>query len=135
MSTTTTVTTQCDFHGRGATGKRCDNTEKVETVEYRLDSRDLLIDLCDAHKDTFMTQTAPWVVLSREAPVKSAGRKTSRSDASAIREWAKAQGKEVSERGRIPDEVVKAYEAAQAESAPDASGDAKAEDAKADASA
>ena len=36
-----------------------------------------------------------------------------RVDTSAVREWARAQGKEISDRGRIPASVMKEYQAAQ----------------------
>lgn len=46
-----------------------------------------------------------------EVPIKkSSGGGSGRSDAAAIREWALRNGYKVSERGRIPNEVVEQYD-------------------------
>lgn len=45
-----------------------------------------------------------------EAPVKKSSGGSGRSDAAAIREWAMRAGHKVSERGRIPNEIVEQYD-------------------------
>lgn len=49
---------------------------------------------------------------SRAKPARSASRSKARRDLGAIRQWAKDNGHEVSDRGRIRADVVAAYEAA-----------------------
>jgi len=44
-------------------------------------------------------------------PARKAAKPARRPDAAAIREWAQANGHEISSRGRIPDAVVAAYDA------------------------
>lgn len=46
-----------------------------------------------------------------EAPVKKSSGGSGRTDAAAIREWALQNDLKVSERGRIPNEVVERYDA------------------------
>jgi hypothetical protein len=61
---------------------------------------------------------APYVEVARKAQVKKASRRQQRSQPSRersalIRRWAKENGKQVNERGRIPQSIVEEYEAAQ----------------------
>lgn len=91
-----------------------------ETVTFSLDGVAYEIDLTDAHAGELRDALAPFIaaarsVSSRTAAAASAPRKRRRAgqqDYSAIREWAKANGYSVSERGRVPAAVLEAYEAA-----------------------
>ncbi len=89
-----------------------------ETVTFSLDGVSYEIDLTAAHASELRDSLATWVGHARKVGGRSAaGRGAARprrsaSDAGAIREWAKSNGFEVSERGRISAEVRKAYEAA-----------------------
>ena len=99
-----------------------DGTEATETVAFGLDGTSYEIDLSEDHAGELRELLAGYVGNAR----KVAGRRTtarksasSASSASAsgasareIREWARSQGHEVPERGRIPAEIREAYETA-----------------------
>lgn len=109
----------CDLHE--------DEVEGVETVAFGLDGSAYEIDTCEQHAAELRDAFAPYVGAARRAgrPTASAGsrrpaRGSSRSAAAgsdrervqAIREWARAHGHKVSERGRLSSTVIEAYEAA-----------------------
>lgn len=93
-----------------------------ETVLFSLDGVAYEIDLTDENAGALRsaleryTKAARAVSSSRATSgAASAGRKRRRSgqqDFSAVREWAKQNGYQVSERGRVPASVLEAYEAA-----------------------
>ncbi|MGI9157443.1 MAG: histone-like nucleoid-structuring protein Lsr2 [Marmoricola sp.] len=97
-----------------------DQSEADETVSFGLDGKDYVIDLNTEHAGALRDALAPYVGHARPAGGgggrRTGGRKngSSRTSSSAgdIREWAKANGREVSERGRISSEVREAYAAA-----------------------
>ncbi len=88
-----------------------------ETVTFGLGGVSYEIDLTTANAAKLRDAFGPWVghgrkVGGRAARAASARPRSSRGDAQAIRDWAKAHGHQVSERGRISAEVKAAYEAA-----------------------
>jgi len=91
-----------------------------ETVTFGLDGVTYEIDLTSTHAAELRDSLARWVGSARRVGGRGAAgrgtaprpRRSSTSDAQAIREWAKANGMHVSERGRISAEVKAAYEAA-----------------------
>ncbi|MFI8593794.1 Lsr2 family protein [Microbacterium sp. NPDC078428] len=92
-----------------------------ETVLFSLDGVAYEIDLTDdnaaALRDAmqrFIDAARP--VSARGAQASAATRKrrrTGQQDYTAVREWARSNGHQVSERGRVPAAVIEAYEAAQ----------------------
>jgi hypothetical protein len=105
----------CDLHD--------DETEGTETVSFALDGSSYEIDLCEEHAGELREDLASYVGAARRAGRTSGGgpRKPGSSKAAAkgasnvsqVREWARANGFEVSERGRISSEVLEVYAAAQ----------------------
>lgn len=95
-----------------------DGTEATETVTFGLDGSTYEIDLNDGNAASLREALAGYVGHARK--VAGGARRSSRKGGSSsssrnskdVREWAKAQGMEVSERGRIPAEVQQAYDAA-----------------------
>ncbi len=101
-----------------------------ETVTFALDGVQYEIDLTAAHASELRDSFARWVGHARKTGSGSRGggrqqrgggsggtgsRRSgsgSSGDATAIREWARDNGFEVSERGRISAEIRAAYEAA-----------------------
>jgi hypothetical protein len=88
-----------------------------ETVTFGLDGVSYEIDLNTANAAKLRDALAPWTgharkVSGRAARSAAPRSRSSRGDAQAIRDWAKAHGHKVSERGRISAEVKAAYEAA-----------------------
>lgn len=105
----------CDLHD--------DEVEGTETISFGLDGSQYEIDLCAAHATEIREDLASYVGAARRAGRSAAaGRRSSTPRASRpsssgknvseVREWARANGYEVSERGRIASTVLEAYEAA-----------------------
>ncbi|ADH70373.1 MULTISPECIES: Lsr2 family protein [Nocardiopsis] len=97
-----------------------DGGEAEETVTFGLDGSVYEIDLSAGNAAKLREALTPFVDAARKAPAKasrSAGRRTgsrnapSRERSAEIRAWAKAAGKPVNERGRIPAAIVAEYEA------------------------
>lgn len=100
-----------------------DGTTADETVTFSLDGVTYEIDLTSANAAKLRDELAPWVAAARRLPggrrpaARTAAPRRNRSGAGSaneIRVWARAQGMEVSDRGRVRDEVRAAYEAAHA---------------------
>ncbi|MBR8742034.1 Lsr2 family protein [Nocardiopsis sp. MG754419] len=96
-----------------------DGGEAEETVTFGLDGSTYEIDLSADNAGKLRDALSPFVEASRKAPSKQ-GRATarrgsrnapSRERSAEIRAWAKAAGKPVNERGRIPAAIVAEYEA------------------------
>ena len=98
-------------------GKKADRT-----VEFSLDGISYTIDLSEANAGklrkaldpyisagTRLGRSASRIPARRPVPSRTAG---SRDENRSIREWAVANGHQISERGRIPQGVTDAYRAA-----------------------
>lgn len=106
----------CDLHDEEVEGR--------ETVAFGLDGASYEIDLCDEHAAELRDAFAPYVGGARRAgrvtaPAQRRPRSGGRAPATGdrqrvqeIREWARANGYQVSERGRLSTAVMEAYEAA-----------------------
>ncbi|TCP56720.1 Lsr2 protein [Tamaricihabitans halophyticus] len=99
-----------------------DGSEAEETVEFGLDGATYQIDLSSDNADQLRETLAEYIEHARRSggrkrpsgrPVAKAGAPRSasvdREQNQAIREWARKQGMNVSDRGRIPAEVLDAY--------------------------
>ncbi|KAA9152420.1 Lsr2 family protein [Amycolatopsis acidicola] len=97
-----------------------DGSEADETVEFGLDGINYQIDLSSDNAEELRDALAQYVEHARRAGGrKRAGRPSAKPAASsasvdreqnqAIRAWARKNGYQVSDRGRIPSEVVEAY--------------------------
>ena len=93
-----------------------DGTEATETVSFGLDGASYEIDLNDANAVALREALSGYVGHARKVTGGSRrGRKAaagSSSNTKDVREWAKGQGMDVSERGRISADVQQAYDAA-----------------------
>ena len=97
-----------------------DGGEAAESLAFSLDGKSYEIDLSDTHAAALRDVFAPFVtnarraggsgpkVVSRQRMSMRTGR--AREETAAIREWANANGLEVSTRGRISSTVLEAYE-------------------------
>lgn len=87
-----------------------------KTVSLSLDGVSYEIDLSDAHVDELTEALAPFTGAARrtgrKAPARSGSTRSNGDDLQKIREWAKANGHDVSDRGRIAAAVRDAYDAA-----------------------
>jgi Lsr2 len=103
------VTFACDYDS-----KEIPNGEQVTRV-FSLDGRDYEIDLCAKHSEKFDESVKRFADHGRR--VSSRGGRTKRRTtahrrrSAEIRAWAKRSGMEVSDRGRIPAQVISEYEA------------------------
>ena len=96
-----------------------DGSAAEGTVRFGLDGADYEIDLNTEHAQQLRDALAAYVRAGRRvsgAPRRSArvGRRGSESglNTTEVREWAKAQGIEVKDRGRVPAELVVKFKAA-----------------------
>ncbi len=88
-----------------------DGTEAEGTVRFGLDGTEYEIDLKAEHARALREGLARYVSAARRAggPTASRGGRrapVSRLNTTEVREWAKAQGIEVKDRGRVPAELV-----------------------------
>jgi hypothetical protein len=98
-----------------------DGGEAEGTVRFGLDGTDYEIDLSAKHAAALRKALAPYLDAARRVPGSTArrpgrnGRRTasaSGADPTAVREWAKSQGIDVKDRGRVPAELVVKFGAA-----------------------
>jgi hypothetical protein len=96
---------------------------KGETVRFGLDSQDYEIDLGEKNAQALRDVVAKYVAAGRRVGGGSRGgrpRGAANSprgrdyDPKAVRAWAEAQGLEVSQRGRVPSELVTRFQEANA---------------------
>jgi hypothetical protein len=93
-----------------------DGAEAAETVAFGIDGRDYEIDLSPGNAGRLRDALAQYVASARRTPgvtrrrVTGAARPSAdREQNQAIRDWARKRGMRVSERGRIPSEVLVSY--------------------------
>jgi hypothetical protein len=100
-----------------------DGTEAETTVEFGLDGVSYTIDLSADNAESLREALAPYVdsghrigerkkSLTKTATAAAPSAATGREQTQAIREWARKQGYDVSDRGRIPGHIGEAYEKA-----------------------
>jgi len=97
-----------------------DGAEADETVSFALDGVTYEIDLSSAHAAELRDAFATWIGHARKTATRTGGTRpsgprrtgTDRAQLAKIREWAKENGFQVSDRGRISSEVMNAFEAA-----------------------
>ena len=83
-----------------------------ETVEFSLDGKRYRLDLTAENATKLRARFEPYTLAAMKLPTANgkASRPVARRQQSAeIRAWAKSQGFPVSERGRIPDEIMQKY--------------------------
>jgi len=116
MAKITRVVLTCDLHG--------DDTDAVSSLTIVDGSARYELDLCQQHLDELISSARrirrprkSRASSSKRRPAKKAararkGRRARKAvDTAAVREWARANGYAVGERGRIPASVVDAYAA------------------------
>lgn len=99
-----------------------DGGEAAETVRFGLDKTDYEIDLSKENAAALREALAPYVGAARKTTPGRRSRgarratvaaRTNGSETAIMREWAKAQGYKVSDRGRVPTEIADEYRKAQ----------------------
>ena len=95
-----------------------DGAEAVETVSFSLDGVSYEIDVSAANAKKLRNDLAAWVGHARRSGGRKSSRKAGstsgqrRSDLSMVREWARKNGHQVSDRGRISAGILAAYDKA-----------------------
>jgi hypothetical protein len=96
-----------------------DGSQADETVRFSVDGKDYEIDLNTGNVEQLRSALADYIRLGRKVggSVRRTGRARGRNSArepnpSDVREWAKGQGIEVKDRGRVPTELVVKFKAA-----------------------
>jgi len=117
MAKVTRVVLTCDLHG--------DDTDAVATLAITNGNARYELDVCQSHLDE-LTASGRRVRQRRTGrPAKAARRPAAKStrkraanngrkrsvDTAAVREWARANGYEIGDRGRIPGPVLDAFRA------------------------
>ena len=112
MAQKVSVTYACDY-----------DSKEIPQGQHRLrrfsiDGRDYEIDLCLKHSERFDEAVSRYASHARKASARvvRTKRRTAahRKHSAQVRAWAKANGFTVSERGRIPADVVSKYESTHA---------------------
>jgi hypothetical protein len=102
------VTFACDYDS-----KEIPDGEQM-TRAFSLDGRDYEIDLCEKHSQKFDEVLKRFSDRARKVTgrVTRTKRRTAahRQHSAEVRAWAKRSGIDVSDRGRIPAQVIKKYE-------------------------
>lgn len=95
-----------------------DGTPADETITFSLDGVTYDVDLTSANAEQLREALAPYVAAGRRVGGRQSrrgkGASSSGPSANEIRQWARDKGMEVSERGRVSDQVKSAYQAAHA---------------------
>jgi hypothetical protein len=97
-----------------------DGSEAEGTVQFGLDGTSYEIDLNTKHAEALRKSLARYVQASRKVPASRRPGRSRRSPGpdgvsnSEVRAWARSQGMDVKERGRIPAELVVKFKAASA---------------------
>ncbi|HEY3606160.1 MAG TPA: Lsr2 family protein [Pseudonocardiaceae bacterium] len=100
------------------------SSETIETITFGLDGVVYEIDLSDDNAEKLRDNLAEFISSARRtggrakrgaatsaAAGAANGSGRSREQTQAIREWARKNGHEISERGRIPATIIEAFEA------------------------
>ena len=93
-----------------------DGTRADETLIYSVEGQYYKIDLSTSNAEQFRDTLRPYMAVSTQIEAKAAKRPVvvaGELDYTVIRAWAKEQGHKVSDRGRISDDIVQAWQASQ----------------------
>ena len=109
MATQTTVTVTDDLDGSG----------NAKEVAFSLNGESWTIDLSAKNRAALEKALKPYIAKATKqgrrrpaASVRKTARRAARTDLAAVRDWAKSNGHQVSDRGRISAAVQQAYDAA-----------------------
>ena len=108
MAQKVSVTYACDYDQKEIT----DGQHRLR--RFSIDGREYEIDLCERHSEKFDEAVGRFASHARKATGRAARgkRRTAahRRHSAQIRAWAKEHGLAVSQRGRIPADVISRYE-------------------------
>jgi hypothetical protein len=88
---------------------------KGETVTFALDGKTYEIDLTSKHSAALRKVLTPYIEAGRAVRTRRGIRVTRTqvgADVRTIKEWARANGYQVNDRGRVPNDIREAFDAA-----------------------
>ena len=89
-----------------------DGSKAEGSVRFGLDGAEYEIDLSTAHSEELHKTLAPYIAHARKTGARrpARGRRNpSAIDTHQVREWAKEQGIQVKDRGRVPADIAEKY--------------------------
>ena len=92
-----------------------DGSDAHETVRFALDGAQYEIDLSEKNAKKLRDALNPWAKVARKTGGRRGrrdGKASGKQDLASIRDWARKQGMNVSDRGRVSAEVRRAYDKA-----------------------
>ncbi|SCX00402.1 histone-like nucleoid-structuring protein Lsr2 [Corynebacterium jeikeium] len=92
--------------------------DEVNVIDFSVNGIDYTLDLSAKNREAFEKALEPYIQVARRRTRGSAGRRTTGRNSNPernrmIREWARENNVEVSERGRISADVIEKFEKAQ----------------------
>lgn len=91
-----------------------DGTKASETIRFGLEKDSFEIDLNENNARGLREVLAPYMAVARKAGTNARAPKASpRHNTKEVRAWAVANGIDVNPRGRVSEDVIRKYEAAQ----------------------
>jgi hypothetical protein len=104
MARTTVVVLTCDLHN--------DSTEAVTTLKLESNGSTRELDVCQTHFDELMDSARRPTrrASAKKRSAKGPKPKRARVDLPVIREWARANGYTVADRGRLSADIVAAFQ-------------------------
>jgi hypothetical protein len=93
-----------------------DGSKNAETYSFAWQGTEYEVDLSNKNFKAFDKLLQPYIEAGRKVSKRASGRgsssaSTSKRDLSAIREWARAEGIQISDRGRVPKAIIDQYNA------------------------
>lgn len=116
------ISRYCDFEvTRKRQKQECGNpVPNDEPTAFTVGTTRYLMDLCEEHQETLGDTLAPFIAIAHDAQQRRGTqvRKAIQGKEGAftvkdVREWLKAQGRDVPPTGRLPNSVIEEYQAAQ----------------------
>ncbi|PID98585.1 MAG: hypothetical protein CSA83_00490 [Actinomycetales bacterium] len=91
-----------------------DESPATGTVTFALNGVNYSIDLNEVHQAELEAAFQPYIAHATRVSGRRAVKKSSESSSKTaeIREWAASEGLKIADRGRIPAEIIQAYEKA-----------------------
>lgn len=82
------------------------------TVRFSMDGTDYEIDLSASHAGQLRDALAPYINAARRAGSAARTSRKAAPDPTEVRAWARTQGIEVKDRGRVPADLIARFKAA-----------------------
>lgn len=93
------------------------NEEDLHIVRFGFEGTDYILDLSEDNAREFQRLLEPYINAARKVTTPRVPRRESvstRGNSRAIRQWAQDQGLKIANRGKIPHEIIDAYDKAHA---------------------